>query len=178
MLNLQSVNQAKKLKQELGSGGYGGSGGRAVTVRDFKPPTLAESGGTQFQSDPKTMQSAKSATSGGTLNPLTNALSAASATSATAQAGKTPFEIITNRGPLSPHQKLDEFMAPCILLPDDKEFLLRLLPVRTKQRKIVIERYKAEFLVGMKSESIDHKKQNAGRFRANSWLRQIDKTGI
>ncbi|MEH6552405.1 MAG: hypothetical protein V7744_20715 [Pseudomonadales bacterium] len=147
-------------------------------MHDYRPPTASESGGPQFQPGAKTIQHANSANNGGTLTPLTMDLPAASAIFATAQAGKTAFEIITNPEPLSPHQQLDVFMALCLLLPDDKEFLLRLLPVSAKQRKDVTQRYKAEFLVGVNAEPTDHKKQNAGRFRANSWLRQIDKTGI
>lgn len=171
MLNLQSVNQAKKLKQELRCGGSGGSGGNAVTMRVFNPPTVAESGGEQLQTNSKIIKSAKSANSGGASTPLNTGLSATSAKSASTVNQKQKFEVISNPLTLTAHQKIDAFMTPCVLLPDDKAFLLKLLPVNSDQRQVAIEGYKSAWLTGMQSETAEHKKQNKGRHRANTWLR-------
>jgi hypothetical protein len=49
---------------------------------------------------------------------------------------------------------------------------LRLLPINSQQRKIALDAYHDEWLAGMAAEPVEHKKQNAGRFRANTWLRK------
>jgi hypothetical protein len=67
-------------------------------------------------------------------------------------------------------QKIDSFMSPCELDIDDKKFLLNTLPSNNDSRKDIANRYKAEFLAGMRAEPRDHVKQNAGGRRANAWL--------
>jgi hypothetical protein len=61
-------------------------------------------------------------------------------------------------------------MAPCELLSDERAFLLKRLPITTKGRKTVTESYKAIWLEAMEVERVEHKKQNAGRHKANLWL--------
>lgn len=72
---------------------------------------------------------------------------------------------------LTPHQRIDVFMKPCLLLPEDKDFLLDKLPRCTGKRNAAQQRYKSEWLAGMAAEPVEHIKQNTGRYRANTWLR-------
>lgn len=74
------------------------------------------------------------------------------------------------------HSILD-FLRPCELIPGDRPFILGLIPSGVI-KVYALTNYREQWLAGMDSEPIEHKKQNAGRYRANSWLRQIDKTGI
>ena len=68
-------------------------------------------------------------------------------------------------------QKLGDSLKPCELLPDDKAYLISYLPVKKGFRKTVLGGYKDKWLLYMRLEDVDHKKQNAGRCGANSWLR-------
>ncbi|MAA86735.1 MAG: hypothetical protein CME39_03620 [Haliea sp.] len=55
------------------------------------------------------------------------------------------------------------------VLPEDLAFIHRCLPI--KNRDAVIDQYVVVWLEGMKREPMRHKKDNAGRFAANSWIR-------
>ena len=58
------------------------------------------------------------------------------------------------------------------LLRDDSEFLLRLLPRQPQARLSVMDNYLARWKEAACEEAIEHKQQNAGRYAANTWLRQ------
>jgi hypothetical protein len=74
------------------------------------------------------------------------------------------------------HSILD-FLQPCELIPGDRPFVLGLIPSDVTRVDVLTD-YRKQWIAGMETEPVDHKKQNTGRFRANSWLRKIDKTGI
>ena len=57
------------------------------------------------------------------------------------------------------------------LLPDDARDLLKLLPYHSKQRRHSLNQYLSIWQRAAEREPIEHKKQNAGRYAANSWLR-------
>lgn len=57
------------------------------------------------------------------------------------------------------------------LLAEDLAFLYWHLPKDTLQRSICISRYLTIWLAAFDRELVVHKKQNAGRKAANSWLR-------
>jgi len=59
------------------------------------------------------------------------------------------------------------------LLPDDMSFLRRLTRF-TPESKIrpILSKYVIIWTDEMAKESIEHKKQNTGRFAANSWIRE------
>lgn len=61
----------------------------------------------------------------------------------------------------------------CQLLPDDIKFLYNRLPRIPRQRREILQRYWEEWMQGMDNEPVDHKKQNQGRFRANTWIRSL-----
>jgi hypothetical protein len=171
MLKLQSIDDARKLKLALRGGGFGGNGGKPAAMQVYGPPTVAESGGKHIQYSSSSLESAKSASGGGEPSPVTTGLSANSAISASTDPQHLTFEVIINpEPPLSTYQKIDAIMAPCELLSDDKAFLLKRLPITTKERKTVTESYKAIWLEAMEAERAEHKKQNAGRRKANLWL--------
>ena len=58
------------------------------------------------------------------------------------------------------------------LLRDDCIFLLARLPFPVGARVRILRRYVNQWRAEAEQEPIAHKKQNAGRFAANSWLRQ------
>ncbi len=68
-------------------------------------------------------------------------------------------------------QKLTVNLAPCELLPDDKAYLVSYLPKNKGSRITCRNGYKEQWLAGMKSEPVEHLKQNVGRRKANVWLR-------
>jgi len=72
------------------------------------------------------------------------------------------------------HSILD-FLKPCELIPGDRPFILDLIPCDLTKVNVLTD-YRDQWLEGMASEPIDHKKQNTGRFKANTWLRSLDKT--
>ena len=60
-----------------------------------------------------------------------------------------------------------------ITLPDDVGFILkRLQHASNRTRLAVIRRWHSEFAKGWQAEPNGIRKDNAGRFRANSWLRE------
>lgn len=68
-------------------------------------------------------------------------------------------------------QRIDFYMSPCELLPDDKDFLILRLPVEIETCRAILQAYKYQWLTGMEKEPVEHKKQNKGRYSANTWLR-------
>lgn len=68
-------------------------------------------------------------------------------------------------------QKLAVYLLPCEPLPDDKAFILAYLPRNKGFRLTALNGYKDKWLLCMRLEDVDHKKQNAGRRGANRWLR-------
>ena len=66
------------------------------------------------------------------------------------------------------------------LLRDDKKYLVAILSgTNDNLRKSLLKRYCYEWLLGIELEENVLLKQNMGRFRANSWLRQeLNKKGI
>lgn len=64
------------------------------------------------------------------------------------------------------------------LLPDDRKFIrrrLRVLPLSSHEK--VFRLYRNRFINGMEAEQAEHKKDNAGRYRANTWLLEITEKG-
>lgn len=59
------------------------------------------------------------------------------------------------------------------LLPDDARYLLALLPCPRKRRLETLNQYLALWQQAAEQEPVGHKKQNAGRFAANTWLRSL-----
>jgi hypothetical protein len=58
------------------------------------------------------------------------------------------------------------------LLRDDITFLrsrMSSVPIK-EQRTVILRRYVQEWCEGMDNESVSFKKQNKGRFKANTWL--------
>ena len=58
------------------------------------------------------------------------------------------------------------------LLSDDYRTLCSLLPARGSPRTAAPACYTAAWLMAMGREPTEHKRQNAGRFAANTWLQQ------
>lgn len=68
-------------------------------------------------------------------------------------------------------------MGAAVLLPDDRVFLLRRLPTNdTPARSRLISGYREQWFAGMDAELVEYRKQNAGRSRANTWLRMATKS--
>jgi hypothetical protein len=62
-----------------------------------------------------------------------------------------------------------------ITLPDDVGFIVKRLQYASNQTRLaVVRRWHSEFAKGWQAETDGIKKDNAGRFRANSWLRELD----
>ena len=68
-------------------------------------------------------------------------------------------------------QQLADSLKPCELLAGDKSYVLSYLPRNKGFRKTVLNGYKEKWLFYMRLEPVEHKKQNAGRCGANTWLR-------
>ena len=68
-------------------------------------------------------------------------------------------------------QKLADYLKPCELLPEDKAFVISYLPINRGYRKTVLIGYKEKWLLYMRMEPVEQKKQNVGRNGANTWLR-------
>jgi hypothetical protein len=57
---------------------------------------------------------------------------------------------------------------------DDISFIKRFLGfIAYQERRKILERYAEEWLKGMAQTDIVYAKQNIGRFRANTWLREL-----
>lgn len=57
------------------------------------------------------------------------------------------------------------------LLPDDLTFLRKQLKrIPNNQRKHIVRQYTQQWIEGMQQEPCEYKKQNKGRFKANSWI--------
>ena len=62
-----------------------------------------------------------------------------------------------------------------IWFPDDIAFVIkRLQHTPTRDRLAIVRQYHLEFDLGYQTEPNISKKRNAGGFRANSWLRELD----
>lgn len=60
------------------------------------------------------------------------------------------------------------------LLPDDISFLkLKTKYMRESKIRPVLSKYVIIWIDEMAKERIEHRKQNVGRFAANSWLRDL-----
>ena len=72
-------------------------------------------------------------------------------------------------------EEIDSFnrrMHPATPLIEDIYFLCQCLPLTdSATRDRLITEYRNEWLLGMSQHSIEHARQNAGRRRANDWLR-------
>ena len=80
-----------------------------------------------------------------------------------------PDEI--NPIPFTDHE-LAEHKISQLKLRDDRTFLRQqLLGVYGEARLEVVNKYFIEWLKGMDAEPVEIKKENAGRYRANTWLR-------
>ena len=71
-----------------------------------------------------------------------------------------------------PAQVID-FLTGCEVLPDDLPFLQKHLPRDRKRRLVALQQYKVLWEEAALAEPANHKKQNAGRFVANTWLRTV-----
>ena len=70
-------------------------------------------------------------------------------------------------------QKLMVYLEPCELLPEDKAYVISYLPRNRGFIKTVLNGYKEKWLLYMRMEPIDHKKQNTGRHGANTCIFEI-----
>lgn len=58
------------------------------------------------------------------------------------------------------------------MLREDQQFLNKKLKGQPRQKYLDLKGgYKREFIAGMDDEPLEHRKHNAGRCRANTWLR-------
>ena len=63
------------------------------------------------------------------------------------------------------------------LMREDIKFLkAKLLKIPTYQKRSFLEKYVEEWLQGMQETNIIYQKQNHGRRRGNSWLREIEQS--
>jgi hypothetical protein len=62
-------------------------------------------------------------------------------------------------------------LYPCELTRDDRDFLIDNLPGPPRFRSEVKQCYREIWIAAMEREPVDFKKQNAGRYAANCWLR-------
>lgn len=58
-----------------------------------------------------------------------------------------------------------------VLTRDDRRYLLQRLPRSRDQRLRMLKKYTGVWQSAMQQEPVDHRKQNAGRVAANTWLR-------
>ena len=66
----------------------------------------------------------------------------------------------------------NKYMRPALLQLEDIYFLFRCLPLTDMTvREKLMSKYRKEWLLGISQQPIEHKRQNAGRRRANGWLR-------
>ena len=62
-----------------------------------------------------------------------------------------------------------------LTLPDDIQFIVKQLQYASNRTRLaVIRRWHSEYAKAWQAEPTGIKKANAGRFRANSWLRELD----
>jgi hypothetical protein len=74
--------------------------------------------------------------------------------------------------PFSEHE-IAEHKIGQLKMHDDRVFLRRtLLGVYGKKRLDIVNRYFEEWRKGEDGEPVEHRKQNAGRYRANTWMRE------
>ncbi len=74
--------------------------------------------------------------------------------------------------PFTDHE-LAEYKIKGLRLRDDRVFIhQRLLGIYGKKRLDLVIQYFDEWRKGSDAETINYKKDNAGRYRANVWLRQ------
>ncbi len=86
-----------------------------------------------------------------------------------------PFLTLVRTRPKTTEQKMDAYLKPCQLLADDRSYMLSRLPVGGRARKRAIEQYKLIWVEAMDAEPLENRKQNAGRFVANIWLRHPER---
>lgn len=67
---------------------------------------------------------------------------------------------------------INRSMAPCLLTPDDRDFLIDNLPGNQQLRARAKANYREIWIAAMLEQPIEHEKQNSGRFAANCWLRE------
>ena len=60
----------------------------------------------------------------------------------------------------------------CEALPGDIQFLRRMLPQATQRRNAILAAYVSAWLEAAQREPEQHRRQNKGRFTANTWLRE------
>lgn len=60
----------------------------------------------------------------------------------------------------------------CHALPDDLDFIRRFLPAAATGRAAILRAYVAAWLAAMEREPLPHRKENRGRFTANTRLRE------
>lgn len=78
----------------------------------------------------------------------------------------------------STHQERAESMIDQLELHDDRVFVRRcLIGIYGADRLAAFQRYLAKWNEGAANETNAIKKQNAGRFRANCWLRKFSSRG-
>jgi len=77
---------------------------------------------------------------------------------------------------LSSPLDLIDFGLPLIVGPkDDTGFIERRLLLKTrKESDWILREYIERWRAGTRSEPFEHRKHNAGRFDANTWLRNLD----
>lgn len=81
----------------------------------------------------------------------------------------TPPSSFEKYTPLEP----EHFRAEGVnVLPDDLLFLRCCLPIKVGPRNTALDHYVSLWLEAMEREPVGHKKENAGRFAANTWLRE------
>ncbi|MBT00621.1 MAG: hypothetical protein CMI01_18410 [Oceanospirillaceae bacterium] len=72
-----------------------------------------------------------------------------------------------------------EALADLPLLPDDKRFITPKLACFTgRERHRLLSEYRRRWLEAAENEPVEYRKDNAGRFAANTWLRNEWKRGI
>ncbi len=61
-----------------------------------------------------------------------------------------------------------------LMLKEDSKFLgERVRQLRRYRPTEICDGYYKKFIQGMSNEPVEHKKNNAGRHKANSWLRDL-----
>ncbi|MCX2979747.1 hypothetical protein EYC98_02590 [Halieaceae bacterium IMCC14734] len=71
-----------------------------------------------------------------------------------------------------PAQVID-FLTGCEIVPEDARFILDHLPTDRRARIATLNNYRAVWIDASTNEPVPHKKENAGRLAANTWLRTV-----
>ena len=82
-----------------------------------------------------------------------------------------------NRDPIIDQLCVEQFQFEVlrITLPDDVGFIVKQLQYASNRTRLaVVRRWHSEYAKAWQAEPTGIKKANAGRFRANSWLRELD----